>query len=307
VREVITGFAVVWTLVLVGYLIGRYGLLGAAGLETLTRLAFFVTAPALLFVTLATSTIGRIFTGALAAFVLSTLIVAALYVTLARLLWRRSVAELTVGALAAGYVNAGNLGIPIAAYVLGDVAFIAPVLMFQVLLASPTALAVLEVATGEQRPSLRRLAAMPARNPLMIASAAGIAVALARWDVPEPLLQPFVLLGGAAVPMTLLALGMSLPGSRPLRPGPDAADRLVAVVLKALVHPLLAYLIGHYALGLTGPALLAAVVTAALPTAQNIFVFASRYGRGEDFARDTIVLSTAAAAVTLIAVVAWLG
>jgi malonate transporter len=60
-------------------------------------------------------------------------------------------------------------------------------------------------------------------------------------------------------------------------------------------------------LGLTGPALLAAVVTAALPTAQNIFVFASRYRRGEAFARDTIVLSTAVAAVTLIGVVAWLG
>ena len=116
-----------------------------------------------------------------------------------------------------------------------------------------------------------------------------------------------MLLGGAAVPMTLLALGMSLRGSRPLRPGPDAPDRMLAVVLKAVVHPLLAYLIGRFALGLTGPALLAAVVTPALPTAQNIFVFASRYGRGEGFARDTIVLSTAAAAVTLIGVVAWLG
>jgi hypothetical protein len=307
VREVLTGFAVIWVLVLAGYLVGRFGLLGGAGLTTLTRLAFFVTAPALLFVTLATSTIGRIFTGALAAFVISTLVVAALYVTVARLLWRRGVADLTVGALASGYVNAGNLGIPIAAYVLGDVAFIAPVLMFQVLLAAPAALAVLEVATGEGRPSLRRLAAMPARNPLMIASAAGIAVALSRWRVPEPVLEPFVLLGGAAVPMTLLALGMSLRGSRPLQPGPDAPERLTAVVLKAVVHPLLAYLIGHFVLGLTGPALLAAVVTAALPTAQNIFVFAGRYGRGEGFARDTIVLSTAAAAVTLVAVAAWLG
>ncbi len=306
-REVLTGFAVIWVLVLAGYLVGRFGLLGGAGLTTLTRLAFFVTAPALLFVTLATSTIGRIFTGALAAFVISTLVVAALYVTVARLLWRRGVADLTVGALASGYVNAGNLGIPIAAYVLGDVAFIAPVLMFQVLLAAPAALAVLEVATGEGRPSLRRLAAMPARNPLMIASAAGIAVALSRWRVPEPVLEPFVLLGGAAVPMTLLALGMSLRGSRPLQPGPDAPERLTAVVLKAVVHPLLAYLIGHFVLGLTGPALLAAVVTAALPTAQNIFVFAGRYGRGEGFARDTIVLSTAAAAVTLVAVAAWLG
>jgi predicted permease len=307
VREIITGFAVIWVLVLVGYLIGRFGILADGGLEVLTRLAFFVTTPALLFATLVKSEPSGIFTGALAAFVLSTLVVAALSITIARLLWRRDVAGLTVGALAAGYVNAGNLGIPIAAYVLGDVAFIAPVLIFQVLLASPAALAVLDVATGEGRPSLRRLAALPARNPLMIASAAGIAVALSGWEPPEAVLQPFVSLGAAAVPLTLLALGMSLRGSRPLRGGPDSRERLLAVLLKVVGHPLLAYLIGRGLLGLTGPALLAAVVTSALPTAQNIFVFASRYGRGEAFARDTIVLSTAAAAVTLIGVVAWLG
>jgi len=307
VREIITGFAVVWVLVLVGYLIGRFGLLDVAGLEVLTRLTFFVTAPALLFATLATSAPSGLFTGALAAFVLSTVVVTTLYVMVARLLWHRGVAELTVGALAAGYVNAGNLGIPIAAYVLGDVAFIAPVLVFQVMLASPAALAVLDVATGEGRPSLRRLAALPARNPLLIASAVGIAVAVSGRRLPEPVLQPFVLLGAAAVPLTLLALGMSLRGSRPLRGGPDARERTLAVVLKVVVHPLAAYLIGHGLLGLTGPALLAAVVTSALPTAQNIFVFASRYGRGEAFARDTIVLSTAAAAVTLLGVVAWLG
>jgi malonate transporter len=307
VREIITGFAVIWVLVVAGYLIGRFRLLGEAGLDTLTRLAFFVLAPALLFVTLARSPPGRIFTGALAAFVLSTLAVAVLYVTIVRLVWRRGVADLTVGALAASYVNAGNLGIPIAAYVLGDVTFIAPVLMFQVLLASPVGLAVLDVATGEQRPSWRRLAGLPLRNPLMIASASGLAVAVTGWHVPEPVLQPFVLVGGAAVPMTLLALGMSLRGSRSLRRGPDAGERMLAVALKAFVHPLLAYLLGRYVFGLTGPLLLAAVITSALPTAQNIFVFASRYHRGESFARDTIVLTTAAAAVTLVTVVALLG
>ena len=265
------------------------------------------SAPALLFATLAGTSPDRIFTGALAAFVLSTLAVAGLSVVVARLAWQRGVPELTVGALAAGYVNAGNLGIPIAAYVLGDVAFIAPVLMFQVLLASPTALAVLDLGTGDRRPSAVRLMMLPARNPLMLASAAGIAVAFSGRAVPAPVLQPFTLLGGAAVPVALLALGMSLRGSRPLRTGPDVADRALAVTLKAVVHPLLAYVIGRHALGLSGAALLSAVVAAALPTAQNVFVFASRFGRAEALARDAIVLSTAASAVTLVGVVAWLG
>lgn len=305
-REIITGFVVVWVLTVAGYLIGRSGLLGGHALETLTRLTFFVTAPALLFTTLVGSSPGRILTGALAAFVLSSVAVAALYAVIARLVLRRDVAELTVGALAAGYVNAGNLGIPIAAYVLGDVAFIVPMLIFQVLLAAPVALAVLDLTTGEHRPSWGRLAMLPARNPLLLASGAGIAVAVSGWQPPAVALQPFALLGAAAVPVALLALGMSLNGSRPLRSGPEAADRAVTVVGKVVVHPLLAYLIGRYALGLDGSQLLSAVVAAGLPTAQNIFVFAGRYGRGVALARDAVVLSTAAAALTLIGIVAWL-
>jgi hypothetical protein len=305
-REIIAGFAAIWAIGITGYLIGRVGLLGAAGLETLTRLAFFVTAPALLFVTLAGTSPGRVLTGALAAFVLSTVAVAALHVSVARMVWRRPAPELTVGALAAGYVNAGNLGIPIAAYVLGDVAFIAPVLMFQVLLAAPAALAVLDVTTSAHRPSWRRLALLPARNPLLLASAAGVAVALSGWDMPASLRQPFVLLGDAAVPVALLALGMSLVGSRGPGRGPGTGETVLALVLKVLVHPLLAYLIGRYALSLSGPALLSAVAASALPTAQNVFVFASRFGRGETLARDAIVMSTAAATVTLTVVVALL-
>jgi predicted permease len=42
-------------------------------------------------------------------------------------------AELATGALASSYVNAGNLGVAIAAYVLGDASYVAPVLLCQVL------------------------------------------------------------------------------------------------------------------------------------------------------------------------------
>ncbi|WP_020580198.1 AEC family transporter [Actinopolymorpha alba] len=306
-RGVITGFAVIWVIAAVGYLISRHGVLGSGAPGVLARLVFFVATPALLFATLATSTLRDLLTRALAAFVLSTLAVAAIHILLSRLVWRRTLGETTIGALAASYVNAGNLGLPIAAYVLGDVSVVAPILLFQMMLAAPTALAVLDVATGQGRPSVRQLAMLPARNPVMLASVAGIGVAATGWHPPEAVLQPFTLLGAAAVPAALLAFGMSLPGSRPLRPGPDAPDRYLAVFLKVLVQPAFAYLIGRYALGLEGQALLAAVVTSALPTAQNVFVFATRYRRAESLARDSVMLSTIAAAVAIVAIAAWLG
>lgn len=306
-RGVLTGFGVIWSVILVGYLVGRYELLGPHATAVIARLVFLIATPALLLSTLAKSTVADLFSPALAAFVLSTLVVAAAYLLLARYGWHRPTGDAVVGALCASYVNAANLGIPVAVYVLGNVSFIAPVLIFQVLVASPLALAVLDFSASDRRPSIRRLALLPTRNPIMLGSASGFLLSVSGWHPPAELLRPFELVGSAAVPLALLALGMSLPGSRPLAGGPDGRERAVAVALKILAQPALAYLIARFALGLTGPALLAAVVTSALPTAQNVFVFATHYRRAQSLARDAVVLSTVAGAVSLVGIAAWLG
>jgi predicted permease len=48
------------------------------------------------------------------------------------------------------------------------------------------------------------------------------------------------------------------------------------------------------------------VVTSGLPTAQNVFVFATRYQRGTALARDSVVLSTLIAALSLSLFAYWL-
>ena len=55
--------------------------------------------------------------------------------------------------------------------------------------------------------------------------------------------------------------------------------------------PVVAWLVGA-ALGLDGTVLLGVVMTAALPTAQNIFLHATRYRVGEDVARESILVTT---------------
>jgi predicted permease len=177
-------------------------------------------------------------------------------------------------------------------------------MLFQMLIVAPVALAVLDVATGEGRLSPKRFALLPVRNPIMLGSAVGIAIAASGWRPPAEVLEPFRLLGAAAVPAALLAFGMSLPGSRPFGHGPDTPARYTAVTLKVLVQPALAYLIAHHGFGLDGAPLLAAVVTSALPLGQNVFVFARRYGQAESLARDSVMLSTAASAVVMIVVAA---
>ena len=90
----------------------------------------------------------------------------------------------------------------------------------------------------------------------------------------------------------LLAYGVSLRlGPKPGH-GTSAVEIGYITVLKLVVQPFTAYVVARFALGLDDTALLAVTVLAALPTAQNIFVHATRYGHGEVVARDSIFVTT---------------
>ncbi|QQZ12410.1 MULTISPECIES: AEC family transporter [Rhodococcus] len=293
---VVAGFTVIFVIIAIGYLLGRRGTLGAEGETVLGRLVFFVATPALLFVSLASSDLSVIFSPTLAVAAVTALTVGALYMVVARVWLRRSLPELTIGALSASYVNSANLGIPIAVFVLGDASFVAPLLLFQIIAYSPIALTILDVTTLRRGASRLDTITAPFKNPIVVAGAAGLLIALLGWTPPEALMQPFRLMGGASVPGALLAFGISLYGVRVLEKGTSPRrDVALASVLKIVVQPVLAYLMARYLLGLDGHELFAIVVVATLPTAQNVFVYASRYGVGTVLARDTAFVTTLAA------------
>ncbi|MDI9954605.1 AEC family transporter [Rhodococcus sp. IEGM 1305] len=293
---VVAGFTVIFVIIAIGYLLGRRGTLGAEGETVLGRLVFFVATPALLFDSLASSDLSVIFSPTLAVAAVTALTVGALYMVIARVWLRRSLPELTIGALSASYVNSANLGIPIAVFVLGDASFVAPLLLFQIIAYSPIALTILDVTTLRRGASRLDTITAPFKNPIVVAGAAGLLIALVGWTPPEALMQPFRLMGGASVPGALLAFGISLYGVRVLEKGTSPRrDVALASVLKIVVQPVLAYLMARYLLGLEGHELFAIVVVATLPTAQNVFVYASRYGVGTVLARDTAFVTTLAA------------
>ena len=94
---------------------------------------------------------------------------------------------------------------------------------------------------------------------------------------------------------------MSLFGVRVLEAGASPRREIaVASVLKLVAHPLLAYGIGAGLMGMRGHELLTVVVAAALPTAQNVLVVATRYGHGVLLARDSAVLTTLGALPVLL-------
>ena len=288
---VLIGFAIIAFVIAVGYAIGRGGLLGPHGVHVLTRLSFFVLSPALLFTVLAEADVRALFSELLPTTASTAGIALVVVVLIALLAWRRPVPEATIGALGASYANATNMGIPLSAYVLGNAAASAPVFLLQLIVITPIALTVLDLSTGG-RLSVGRVLLQPVRNPLIIASALGFAVAVSGVELPRELFQPFELIGGAAVPVILLAFGMSLHGTRVLAPGEYRRDAVLATVFKLAVVPLIAWLLGRFVFGLDEEALFAAVILMALPAGQNVFNYAQRYGRGEVLARDVVFLTT---------------
>lgn len=294
---VVAGFSVIFIIIAVGYILGRRDVLGPTGEQVLSRLVFFVATPALLFDSLAHADLSVIFSSTLVVAGGSAFIVGLGYLVVARVWWHRPIPEAVIGALASSYVNSVNLGIPIAVFVLGDASFVAPLLLFQIVIYSPIALTAMDLTVLRDRsPAWYAPFVQPFRNPIVLAGLAGLLLAVTGWSLPEALLQPFHLLGGASVPGALLAFGISLNGVRILKRGESPRrDVALASVLKIVVQPLVAYLIGRHLLDLTGHALLAAVIIATLPTAQNVFTYASRYQRGMMLARDAGLVTTLAA------------
>ena len=304
--DVVAGLAVFGVVIAVGWLLVRTRAVPADADGVLTRVCFFAATPALLVTTLSRADLTAVVSRTTAVAVAAELAAIVSAWCLHRLVLRRSTAEATIGALASGYVNAANLGIPVAVLVLGDAATIAPILLLQLLVLTPVTFTVLDAVTRRGNPSRLATLTVPLRNPLLWGVVAGTAANLSGLDLTAwcggyPA-QGLEMLGRVAVPLMMLALGMSLAGApRPLRsPEPDASVRgagrrsglWLAVGWKLAVMPGLAVVVG-LATGLSGAQLLTPVVTATLPTAQNVFMYASRYGVGKDLARDAVLLTTA--------------
>lgn len=300
---VLAGFFVVWAIILVGWFVGKRNILGDNARSVLSALTFFVASPALLFETLSKAHLQDVFAAPLLVSAVGAIATALIFFSIAKFWLKRSLPESLMSSMSSSLANSANLGIPIAVYVLGDASYVAPLLIFQLAFFTPIFLMILDASTSGRRTTPLRFVLMILRNPMIVGSGLGLLVAGTGFSVPELILQPIHLIGGAAIPAMLIAFGMSLNGTRPLQASAGRrVDTLLASGFKLVVHPTLAYLFAHFVLGLSGHALFAVVVTAALPTAQNVFVAASRYQTGVTVAKDTVLITTVVAVPAMIGV-----
>ena len=287
----LTGFLTILVVIAAGAALAHAGVLDRRSQRTLGEIAFFVASPALMVLTIADVRLEAAVANLVASTV-SLLACFAAYAVIARVLWRPDTGSLVIGALSSSYVNAGNLGIAIAAYVVGDITVVVPTLLVQMLLVQPAALLVLDRTTGrDEGPG--RAARRLVTNPLTLGALVGLVLAVTGWRLPGVVESPLRMLAGAAIPLMLLSYGAALRLSPPVGRAGHNREVVLATVLKLAVMPVVAWGVA-VALGLDGAVLLGVVITAALPTAQNIFLHATRYRTGEDVARETILVTTAA-------------
>ncbi len=283
-------FAVIGLLIGVGYFAARFGLIAVNQGPTLNRIAFYIFSPALLFSVLAKTSVENLFSPVILVVLISSLATALVFVVLSRIFFRRNLSDSTIGAAASIYLNSNNIGLPISLFVIGDLTYYAPLLMMQIILFLPVLLAILEVAKGKVT-SVKKILLSTLLNPLIIASVLGFLVSLNHVVLPEVVIQPLATMGGAAVPLLLFAYGVSLRGQKVFHVDGDRPVSLTATVLKALVMPGIAFVVGAWMFHLPPHQLFAAVILTSLPTAQNMYTYASVY-KSEVFAVRDVVFTT---------------
>ncbi|WP_420175466.1 AEC family transporter [Luteococcus sp. OSA5] len=306
--SVLSGFLTIWAVVAVGWVLAHWRVLDASSQLILSKLSFFVGSPALLMTMMATADLKRIFAWNLLVSVLATVATGLLCLALLQWVLRdengrpHTLGHRVIATFTSCYVNAGNMGLPIAAYVLGDITWIAPLLLVQVAALQPLGLAFLDIeAARRQGVAASRLknVTLPLRNPMTVGVLLGLAINLLGWTIPPVANEPLTMLAGLAVPTMLVAFGVSLRlGPLPGR-GPLFNETLVLSGLKLFVQPMLALILGRL-FGLDQTTLLAVMVLAGLPTAQNVFSHAVRYQTSVVLARDVVFITSIASIPTII-------
>jgi predicted permease len=171
----------------------------------------------------------------------------------------------------------------------------------------PPTIALIQFGRGEATalgPRLRSVSVDLLRTPIVIGVLAGLAANLVRLSLPGPIDVALGLLGTAAVPCALFAMGASL-AACPLRG--DLSPALLLITLKLVLHPLIVWLLAGPILGVDGIWLLVAVGMAATPSGINAYLFAARYEAAEGVAARAVVFSTVASVATISAVLYLLG
>lgn len=291
----------VFGLILCGYVVGRFTrLLSDEAIRGLTNFVFYVAIPALLFRTLGTlHTPEGVSFDITFAYFGTALTLYAVAMLIGRLVFGHNLEQQAMFAMGCVFSNSVLLGIPLVLTAFGEKALL-PLMMIigvhpLILISLPTILIEVHRGGGGRWYQVLASAAVAlARNPVVIGMAAGVGWGLTGLGL-NPVFEHFIeLLGRAAAPCALFALGASLTR---YHLGGDLREVGVIVVFKLLAMPAAVWLTATYVFAIDPMWAAIAAVNAAMPDGANVFVLAQKYN---------LFVARAAAAVLISTALAWL-
>ena len=301
----------VFGLIALGFLAGRSGYLSDAGVKGLPEFVFRIAMPIMLFRTIGQANMPEAApVTILLMYFCAALITWALASIATGVLLRRPQADAAAFGMASTFSNSVMMGLPIGLAHYGQTA--APVIALIILCDTAVlwlAAALYLAATDSARAQgiggvLVTLMRRVGTNPIILGCVAGLGWQIAGLTMPPLADRMVTLLAQAAIPGALVSLGLALNSYGLAGQVPAVA---MITVLKMLVMPALAYLLGTHVLAL--PPLEVGVVTilAAMPVGANAYLFAAANERQPAAVSGAIAATTPLALFTISLLLLFLG
>ncbi len=298
----------VFALILTGWLCARFKLLNALSMEGLNKFVIYLALPAQLFDAMSHVKLTELAQpGFYWAFSLGMLITAGLH----RLLTSNSTTPKTdsiIQCMTSAYSNAGFMGIPLCLIVFGKAGLSPAIITTLFTVSFLFALTILWIELtrlehGKVGPALSKVCLALVKNPLLISPILGITWSASGLSMPGAIDRYINLLGEAATPCALVAIGLFL-AANPMRGFDRSVMRIV--LLKIAVQPLLTAFLVFYVFSMPLMWAQIAILSAALPVGTGPFMMAQIYQRDASASARAILISTICSVITISFILAWI-
>jgi hypothetical protein len=283
-----------FALICLGFVMARSGFPEPGFWPAAERVNYYILFPALLVGSLGAAPLGdpAIWRLGGAALVTICLAAAALY----GWRWLRPAPAARFGPSVQGVIRINTyLGLAITANLSGAAGIERAAVVLAVVVPLVNVLSIMALAEQGGTRRLRTTLRLMGRNPLILACAVGIALALTGIGLPFGTAALFSLLGQGSLPLGLLCVGAAL------RPGALRSDVMAIGVnssLRLIAMPVLGALVGHV-FDLDGIEALVLVIFFAIPTAPTSYVLTRQFGGDATYMAGLVTAQTLASVLTI--------
>lgn len=301
----------IFGLVLAGFICRRSGIFGAAATSELNRFVVWLGLPALFFDVTASASWDDLYHPEFAAaFTLACL--AVLFLVLALRVRTRGLADGSIDALNAAYPNSGYMGFPLGFLIFGPESYplVTITAIITVCLLFGLTIVFVEIGIREERrfwPMARSVLLSLIKNPLLVSPALGVLYAWSGLPLPKSAGAFLDLLGGAASPCALVAIGTFMADDTAEDDRSGTGEVLFLTAFKLALVPLAAWMLAYFVFDLPKPTADLLILLSALPTGTGPFMLAQYYGHAAAITARTILYSTVGSVVTISVLIYGLG